>query len=44
MEYFSYKRGCDVTRIKAFKRKAGSGYRQMALGYLLFKTVIPLRV
>ena len=35
MKQFSYKGECDVceyTRIKVFKRKAGSGYRQMALG------------
>ena len=36
MEHFSYKGGCGIyecTRIKTFKRKAGLGYRQTAMGY-----------
>ena len=32
-EHFSYKSGCGVMHIKAFKRRAGLGYRQTALGY-----------
>ena len=32
-ECLSYKSGCGVMCIKAFKRRADLGYRQTALGY-----------
>ena len=33
MDHFSYKSGCSVMCIEAFKGKDGLGYRQAALGY-----------
>ena len=32
-ECFSYKNGCGMTHIEAFKRRAGLNYREMASGY-----------
>ena len=39
-EHFSYKSRCGMMHIKAFKRRAGLGYRQMVSNIMLFKTVI----
>ena len=50
MVHFSYNGGCGVhecTHIKAFKRRAGLGYRYLirVIGStLLFITAIPLRI
>ena len=42
-EHFSYKSGCGMMRIEAFKRRAGLGYKQtvwVISSIMLFKTVI----